>query len=73
MFLSDAMDSNSTVTSHDVWTHPVSLGFRSLFYALTPAESSFQNVDQVPKYVSKVSVHNYARTRMRIGWARCST
>ena len=33
----------------------VAEGFRSLFYALSPAESSFKDVSQVPKYMDTVS------------------
>ena len=33
----------------------VSTGLRRLFYAVTPAETSFPTVDKVPKYVDEVS------------------
>ena len=39
----------------DLWRHPASIGFRSLFYAVTPGESSFEKIEDVPDYISKVS------------------
>lgn len=33
----------------------VSTGLRRLFYAVTPAETSFPTVDKVPKYVDEAS------------------
>ena len=32
----------------------ISVGVRSLFYVVTPGESSFQTLPEVPKYVDKV-------------------
>ena len=39
----------------DLWYHPVSKGVRSLFYVYTPGESSFESLNEVPRYVTKVS------------------
>ena len=39
----------------EYWSHPVSKGFRHLFYIVLPSESSFQYKDEVPDYVNGVS------------------
>ena len=41
------------------WSHPVTKGFRHLFYIVLPSESSFKHKEDVPDYVNAVSVSNY--------------
>ena len=51
------MDGNYTnITSpfETYWSHPVSKGFRHLFYVVLPSESSFQHKADVPDYVNAV-------------------
>ena len=47
---------NNTTLENDLWKHPVSIGIRSLFYVVTPSETSFEKIEDVPNYVAKVSV-----------------
>ena len=46
---------NVTNFSSEYWSHPVSKGFRHLFYIVLPSESSFQYKEDVPDYVNGVS------------------
>ena len=46
---------NNTTEATGMWSHPVSVGFRSLFYLMTPAESTFEKTDDIPNYISNVS------------------
>lgn len=40
--------------SHVTLREEISTGIRSLFYVITPAESSFKDIGEVPEYVEKV-------------------
>ncbi len=41
-------------TLGDAWRHPVTRGFRYIFYIASPAETSFEQREDVPDYVNAV-------------------
>jgi len=36
-----------------VWNHPVVFGYRSMFYVITPQETTYENYEDVPHFVNK--------------------
>ena len=47
---------NVSAIAGQVWTHPVSFGLRTLFYAATPGETSYAALVEVPDYVQQVRI-----------------
>ena len=46
---------NETSIVSKIWSNPMVYDIRTMFYLVTPNESSYETIDEVPKIVDKVS------------------
>ena len=58
-----ALLDDPTAALWSAWFHPVVTRFRRMFVLVSPAETSFGTVEEVPDYVAEVSRRQYSENK----------